>query len=307
MGDVLLGFRHWIEKNPALATILISIALSPFVFLFRWWLAHTRLEYSLEAGDIPGKVILRVANVGGREAADVRVLWEPHSEMEMSLIPQSGLIGLNESLRIPFTMSPDDFWSHCLTDARSRSHSPLGFVRVSHRTLWRRSKGGRMIEPFGEFKAGPISTCMSLGRIPRSPLAESRLARWFDEATGRKKSREEGLNHSQILGQKLHLAEALKSIEEAGIILPNRSYEEKAHLLLGELSTRGWDYGFEPHGSGYSVQGTKYREPTISDSFRSWGRTLYEAGIYALDMAMSHDLNYSQRTGPMWGKKEPGP
>jgi hypothetical protein len=287
------GFWVWLAANGVQVTIILTVG----GFLGRYWLDRPRLAFFMDHGSTAEAAVLAVTNMGGREAEGVRVAWVQTSRMAMSLFPQPKLIVAKESLRIELSMSHDDRLTHNLAYAYGDAQSPFGYVWVTWQRPIRRVRLGRAIVPIGAYGGGRLSTSISLGKVPRTPFKESRLVRWWNRISGLDRRWDEAYTYSRKSGEKLPLANALKSIEAAGVFLPDVSDDEKSHLVLGELGIRGWEWEYQTIEAGYSVEAEKRYFPTVGASVLSERRTLYEAAVIALNMAIESDQDRFERLG----------
>lgn len=292
MTEILTQSWAWLELNSGALTAVIAII--GFVgVLHRYWSGRPQLVIAMAEGSKEESATLTVTNIGNRPAVDTRATWTRLSPMEMENFPQPKLIQSRESLRIELSLDHENRLRHNFRDGYEGKDSPFGFLRITWKRRVRRARTASAVVPLGAFGKGGLSTSVTLGKIPRTPFKQSNLYLWWYRSTGKEKQLEEASAYSQRIGEGLQLAIALKSLSEAGVIFPQVSDEEKAHLALGELGRRGWEWDFGPESFGYQVDAKKAYFPTIRASVTAQGRTLYEAAVIALHMAIESDRDHS--------------
>ena len=89
---------------------------------------------------------------------------------------------------------------------------------------------------------------------------------------------------TQALDYEEETERARQRIAEHGIEIPLG--KDAADYLLGELSSRGWSWEFAPGGMGYNVECKKTVAQTQFQSIAATGRTLEEALVRTLDLAL---------------------
>jgi len=283
----------WLGTNGVALGIVISLAVAGTSLLRYWWV-RPRLAFALDVDSCPEEATIAITNVGDRAAEDVRATWVRRSPMDMGRIPQPQLILAKQTLNIELTMAHDDRLLHNMADGYDLKSSPFGYLIVSWKRPIRRGRSRAAVLPLDAYGGGRLSTSITLGKVPRTPINESRIARWGDRASGRERRRLAVLEYSRKSGERLQLAHAIKSLGDAGVILPKASDEEKAHLVLGELGRRGWEWEFQTVGPGYRVDASKLYLPSSRASVTSSRQTLFEAAVIALDMAIGSDAEHGE-------------
>jgi len=283
----------WLATNGPTLGIVISLAVAGTSLLRYWWV-RPRLAFALDVASCSEAATIGITNVGDRAAEDVRATWVRRSPMEMGRIPQPQLILAKQTLNIELTMAHDDRLLHNMADGYDLKCSPFGYLVVSWKRPIRRARSRTAVLPLDAYGEGRLSTSITLGRVPRTPIKESRIARWWDRASGRQRRRLAVHEYSRKSGERLQLAHAIKSLGEAGVILPKASDDEKAHVALGELGRRGWEWNLRTEGPGYRIDAKKIHFPSSHASVTTSRRTLFEAAVIALDMAIGSDADHGE-------------
>jgi len=292
--EVFSAVWTWAQANSGALTVILTVLIM-LTSIFRFWTQRPHLALGVDEGSKPESVTITLTNIGGRPATDVNVWWVRRSKMEMELTPGPKVLLPSASLSVELSMAHDDRTLHNLSDSFGGGESPFGYVVASWHRVIRDAKTGKAVIPSGAFGKGRLSGSVTFGRIPRTPVRQSRLAQWLDEASGRRARREQALSYSWQVGRSLQLANALKSINEAGVILPEGNEEDKTNFALEEMSGRGWSWDFDDLGSVYRVDAQKKYFPSTGASVTAERPSLYEAAVIALDMAMDSDREQFKR------------
>lgn len=239
-----------------------------------------RIEFELERTDpITGRetmsFAIKVANVEGRAASDVRYIWTRRSSCKMTPAPQPFMLTVGEPRRFEFTCRPVDLVT------RRKDEKRLGWFELEYNPgSGRRKRIGRSV-----IVSGQAEIPIDLAPLPPKSLDDyiPLLRRW----------NEKSLRDRDIRNFTKWLQDSRAYLEARGIPVNLIANEETLHRLLGELGGRGWAWDFAPGGRGYEVHAEKAWPPSSSMSIRFSADTALDAATLVLASAIQEDEDRS--------------
>lgn len=268
------------DHQPAITTAAALLALfRPWALLgyFRGLRKNApRIEFGIErVGELIGEnvdIVLKVANVGGSVASDVRLTWNQRSRCTMKPVPQPLMLLIGEHRLFEFSVHPLDLiMGH--TDDRN-----LGWLVLTYSEGgWRRKRSGRSL-----VVAHSTPIPLDLRRIPRKQLREiiPIIGKIADERSEKQRTRQ--------FNEWLQRAKA--DLVERGIpVEAEQDGDDVLGRLLGELGSRGWAWDYAPGGFGYEVVADKTWPPSSSLRIRFSASTPEDAAALVLARAIEED------------------